>query len=101
MGNCCVKGREIENSHTNHIFTPDELKVLEKEESQDYLPSNSNVYRKWLRQYKAQNVDNGLDKWFLMGWVRALVSFRFAVICFVLFIDGWLSSPRRRSKRNE
>ena len=75
MGNFCAKGREIENSHTNHIFTKEELRVLEREESQDYLPSNSNVYRKWLRQYKSQNVDNGLDKWFLMGAVGVTVGF--------------------------
>jgi len=73
MGNFCAKGREIENSHTNHIFTEEELRVLEKEESQDYLPSNSKIYRTWLKQYKAQNLDNGLDKWFLMGAVGVSV----------------------------
>ena len=76
MGNFCAKGREIENSHTNHVFTEEELEVLVKEESQDYLPANSKIYRDWLRTHnKVNNVDNGLDKWFLMGMIGISVGF--------------------------
>ena len=66
---CCQKGRDFENRHTNHVFSPVELKKMSTFESMNYLPQNSNVYRKWLSNQDASIIhnDNHWDKWILMG----------------------------------
>ena len=35
---CCHKGRDFENLHTNHVFSSDELQIMSKYESMNYLP---------------------------------------------------------------
>lgn len=66
---CCQKGRDYENRHTNHVFSPAELKTMSTYESMNYLPQNSVVYRKWLQQQDAKIGDNHWDKWFVMGLI--------------------------------
>ncbi len=46
-----AKPRVLEAAHVNHRYTPAELKVLHKQESHDYFPSNSPIYRRWLSEY--------------------------------------------------
>ena len=66
---CCQKGRDYENRHTNHVFSPAELKTMSTFQSMNYLPQNSIIYRKWLQKQDASIGDNHWDKWFVMGLI--------------------------------
>ena len=66
---CCQKGRDFENRHTNHVFSPSELKTMSNYESMNYLPQNSKVYRKWLAAQNPGITENHWDKWILMGLI--------------------------------
>jgi chloride channel 7 len=66
---CCHKGRDFENLHTNHVFSSDELQIMSKYESMNYLPQNSKVYRKWLNKQNPSISENHWDKWVLMSFV--------------------------------
>ncbi len=43
-------GTILEGTHINHRYSPAELVNLKKEDSQDYLPSNNPIYRRWLAE---------------------------------------------------
>lgn len=68
----CSKGREIENMHTNHIFTEEEKEKLRKVESLDYLAPNCEVYREWVSESELHG-DNAWDKWFIMMMIGVVV----------------------------
>eukprot|EP00949_MAST-11_sp_MAST-11-sp1_P004310 g4310.t1 len=68
------KGRELENRHTNHHYTPEELEHMRSFESLNYMPPNSKVYRKELEGYsRAQLDDENYDTWLMMGLIGVTV----------------------------
>ena len=44
-----LQGRDFESTFVNHAYTQKERDILAGYESLDYLPSHSNVYKKWVR----------------------------------------------------
>lgn len=44
------KGRDFESTYTNHKYTNDEKQTLRTYESQDYLPSHSEVFKNWIKR---------------------------------------------------
>ncbi|XP_067937986.1 chloride channel protein C-like [Watersipora subatra] len=66
------KGRDFESTFTNHKYTVEEKETLYTYESQDYLPSHSEVYKNWIKRQPSR-LD--WDQWLMMGLIGFIVGF--------------------------
>ncbi|XP_060587255.1 chloride channel protein C-like isoform X2 [Ruditapes philippinarum] len=71
-------GRDFESMNTTHKYTDQERLTLAAYESLDYLPSHSDIYKKWIKHQKVSSYQ--LEVWALMG----LIGFTIGVIGFLL-----------------
>ncbi|XP_021349957.1 chloride channel protein C-like isoform X2 [Mizuhopecten yessoensis] len=72
------QGRDYEPLNITHKYTDEERKTLGTYDSHDYLPSNSEVYRKWLKLQGPSSYN--LGRWLIMG----LIGFFVGLIGFLL-----------------
>ncbi|XP_071176665.1 chloride channel protein C-like isoform X2 [Mytilus edulis] len=73
-----AQGRDYEPVYITHKYTEEEKKTLSSFESEDYLPSHSEIYKSWLRRQGP--LGYMLGKWIIMG----LIGFCVGIIGFLL-----------------
>ncbi|KAL5021105.1 hypothetical protein ScPMuIL_000260 [Solemya velum] len=64
-------GRDFEPIYVSHKYTEEEKETLSSFESLDYLPSHSDVYRKWIKRQKPTG--QTFDAWLVMGFIGFVV----------------------------
>ncbi|KAK3604540.1 hypothetical protein CHS0354_000361 [Potamilus streckersoni] len=72
------QGRDIESVNIPHKYTEKEKEALGAFESLDYLPSHSDIFKKWVKRQRVSSLN--LDVWFMM----ALIGFSVGVVGFLL-----------------
>ncbi|CAC5419823.1 unnamed protein product [Mytilus coruscus] len=73
-----AQGRDYEPVYITHKYTEEEKKTLSSFESEDYLPSHSEIYKSWLKRQGP--LGYMLGKWIIMG----LIGFCVGIIGFLL-----------------
>ncbi|KAK6185139.1 hypothetical protein SNE40_007435 [Patella caerulea] len=73
-----AQGRDYEPIYITHKYTAKEKETLATFESLDYLPSNSEVYKQWLKRKRVSRLQ--MDRWFMMG----LIGFCVGLVGFLL-----------------
>ncbi|ESO89753.1 hypothetical protein LOTGIDRAFT_164775, partial [Lottia gigantea] len=73
-----AQGRDYEPIYITHKYTTEERKALATFESLDYLPSNSEAYKQWLKRKRVSRLE--MDRWFMMG----MIGFSVGLVGFLL-----------------
>ncbi|CAL8466168.1 g5704 [Coccomyxa elongata] len=87
------RGNDLEGAGVNHYYTREERARLADVESIDYLPPNSEVYRRWLT---GQPHRRQWDRWFMMGSIGVTVGL---IGYFLFFFIELLSDAKYRTVR--
>ncbi|CAK0786046.1 hypothetical protein CVIRNUC_009259 [Coccomyxa viridis] len=87
------RGHDVEGAGVNHHYTREERERLANVESIDYLPPNSEVYRRWLA---TQPHRRQWDRWFMMGSIGIIVGI---IGYFLFFSIELLSDLKYRTVR--
>ncbi|XP_029644599.2 chloride channel protein A-like isoform X2 [Octopus sinensis] len=66
-----TEGRDYQPADVSHIYTDEEKETLANYESQNYLPSHSLLYRRWLQTQKEKRFNT--LRWVVMGLIGMTV----------------------------